>query len=93
MRTTYTIQELRALGVETIDQSVLIGVGAHRREIRAVEGVVTLDLSAIVSEIGGPTALTLGATLAARDQPEETPNTPAPAKLKSPKKNAALELS
>jgi hypothetical protein len=93
MRTKYTLQELRALGIETVGPNILIGRGPQRRQIRAVAGVVTLDLGALASEIGGQASLMLGATLAALDAPAETPNTLTPVKLKSSKKNTALELS
>lgn len=86
MRTRYTLQELRALGVETVGRSVILGVGQYRRQVRAVGNEVTLNLADMASEIGGEAALTLGAKLA------ELEAKPFPEPPKKLTKNAGLTL-
>ena len=46
MRTRYTLQELRALGVETVGRSAILTVGGKRKEFKAVGGEVVLSQDA-----------------------------------------------
>lgn len=92
MRTKYTLQELRAAGVETVGKSVIIGQGRNRYSFQAAgDGTVVIDVARL-SKSDPTAALQIGALLASLDQPENTPNAPAPVRLKSSKKNADLEL-
>lgn len=90
MRTKYTLQELRAAGVETVNQCALFGKGPHRYSFQATDdGTVVIDVAKLAKT--NPTAaLQIGALLASLDSLENTPNAPAPVRVKSSQKNTAL---